>query len=153
MLDIGWTELILIAIVAVVVIGPRDLPRVMRTIGQWSTKVKGMAREFQGQFTDAMRDAELDTIKRDVESIAKMDPIRDVNAEVTRTGSDIRKGLAKPAPVAKPAKPAAPAAKTADAEPVKPPEKEAAAAATAVAEAAPAPAAKTPATAAGDAKP
>ena len=60
MFDIGWTELLVIAVVAIVVIGPKDLPRAMRTVGQWTGKMKRMAREFQGQFNEALREAELD---------------------------------------------------------------------------------------------
>jgi sec-independent protein translocase protein TatB len=92
MFDIGWSELLVIAVVAIVVIGPKDLPRALRTVGQWTGKMKRMAREFQGQFNEALREAELDTIKRDVEALAK-EPFADVNKELEKTGSDIRQGL------------------------------------------------------------
>jgi len=52
MLNIGWTELLMIAVVAIVVIGPKDLPRAMRFIGQWIGKMKHMASDFQGQFNE-----------------------------------------------------------------------------------------------------
>lgn len=97
MFDIGWTELFLIAVVAIVVIGPQDLPRAMRIVGQWTGKLKRMARDFQGQFNEALREAELDTVKKDVESIGKIDPLADVRKEMTETGAEIRKGLDKPA--------------------------------------------------------
>ena len=67
MFEIGWTELLVIAVVAIVVIGPKDLPRAMRSVGQWTGKMKRMAREFQGQFNEAIREAELDGVKKDVE--------------------------------------------------------------------------------------
>ena len=70
MFDIGWSELLVIAVVAIVVIGPKDLPRALRTVGQWTGKMKRMAREFQSQFNEAMREAELDDVKKEVEPIS-----------------------------------------------------------------------------------
>ncbi len=71
MFDIGWNELLLIAVVAIVVIGPKDLPRAMRYVGQWSGRMKRMAREFQGQFNEALREAELDDVKKSAEDIGQ----------------------------------------------------------------------------------
>ncbi len=101
MLDIGWTELLLIAVVAIVVIGPKDLPRAMRLVGRWTGKMKRMAREFQNQFNEALREAELDTVKKDVEAIGKIDPMADVRKEMAKTGEEIRKGVDQPAAVKK----------------------------------------------------
>ena len=64
MFDIGWTELLVIGIVALIVIGPRELPKTLRTIGQMRTKVLRMASEFQGQFNDAIREAELEEMEK-----------------------------------------------------------------------------------------
>lgn len=69
MFDIGWSELLIIGAVALIVIGPRDLPRTLRAIGQMTAKVRRMAGEFQSQFNEAMREAELDEIRRNVESV------------------------------------------------------------------------------------
>lgn len=69
MLDIAWSELMLIGAVALVVIGPKDLPKAMRTVGQAVGKVRRMATEFQGQFNDAMREAELHDLKKQVEDV------------------------------------------------------------------------------------
>lgn len=69
MFDIAWSELILVGAVALVVIGPKDLPKAMRTLGQTIGKVRRMASEFQGQFNDAMREAELDELKKQVEDV------------------------------------------------------------------------------------
>jgi len=123
MLDIGWTELLLIAVVAIVVIGPKDLPRVMRLVGQWTAKARNMGRDFQRQFNEALREAELEDVKKDVEALAKSDPMADLRNEMTRTGDEIRKGLdSKPEaqPVSAPPAPAAEEA-TAPAAPVAPP--------------------------------
>ena len=70
MFDIGWSELLLIGAVALVVIGPKELPKTLRAIGQATAKIRQMASEFQGQFNEAMREAELDTIKRDIQGMA-----------------------------------------------------------------------------------
>ncbi len=70
MFDIGWSELLLIGIVALVVIGPKDLPKVLRALGTMMSKVRSMASEFQGQFQDAMREAELSELKNEAEKLA-----------------------------------------------------------------------------------
>jgi sec-independent protein translocase protein TatB len=69
MFDIGWSELVVVGIVALIVIGPRELPATLRTIGQMLTKVRRMASEFQGQFQDAIREAELDEIRKEAEKL------------------------------------------------------------------------------------
>jgi sec-independent protein translocase protein TatB len=69
MFDIAWSEFMLIGAVALVVIGPKDLPKAMRTVGQAVGKIRRMASEFQGQFNDAMREAELHDLKKQVEDV------------------------------------------------------------------------------------
>jgi sec-independent protein translocase protein TatB len=64
MFDIGYTELLVIAIVALVVIGPKDLPRVMRTVGQWVGRARGMARHFRSGLDTMMREAELEEMEK-----------------------------------------------------------------------------------------
>src|SRR3954467_12930044 len=59
MFDIGWSELVVIAVVALIAIGPKELPGVLRMVGQWMGKARKMAAEFQGQFQEAMREAEM----------------------------------------------------------------------------------------------
>jgi sec-independent protein translocase protein TatB len=108
MFDIGWTELVVIAVVAIVVIGPKDLPRAMRFVGQWTGKMKKMAREFQGQFNEALREAELESVRKDVEAIGKIDPMAGVRKEMAKVDAavkDVAKPIAKP-PAAAPATPA-----------------------------------------------
>jgi sec-independent protein translocase protein TatB len=70
MFGISWNEYILIAIVALIVIGPKELPGVLRAIGQWTTKVRRMAAEFQGQFHEAMREAEMSDLKKEVDDLS-----------------------------------------------------------------------------------
>jgi sec-independent protein translocase protein TatB len=69
MFDIAWSEFMLIGAVALVVIGPKDLPKALRSVGQAVGKVRRMASEFQGQFNDAMREAELHDLKKQVEDV------------------------------------------------------------------------------------
>ncbi|MGX9393475.1 Sec-independent protein translocase protein TatB [Nitrobacteraceae bacterium UC4446_H13] len=69
MFDIGWSELVVIGVVALIVIGPKELPGVLRTIGQWMGKVRRMASEFQGQFNEAMREAEMADLKKSFDDI------------------------------------------------------------------------------------
>jgi sec-independent protein translocase protein TatB len=69
MFGISWNEYILIAIVALIVIGPKELPAVLRAVGQWTAKVRRMAAEFQGQFQEALREAEMADLKKEVDNL------------------------------------------------------------------------------------
>ena len=69
MFDISWGKLVIIGVVALIVIGPKELPSVLRTLGQWMTKIRRMASEFQGQFQEAMREAELVELKKQAEDL------------------------------------------------------------------------------------
>jgi sec-independent protein translocase protein TatB len=73
MFDIGWTEITVILIIAIIVIGPKDLPRVMRTVGEWVGKAKAMTREFRGHVDDMVRDTELSELKNDIDSVGSLD--------------------------------------------------------------------------------
>src|ERR1051325_613284 len=64
MFDISWGKLVIIGVVALLVIGPKELPSVLRQLGQWMTKIRRMAAEFQGQFNEAMREAEMADLKK-----------------------------------------------------------------------------------------
>ncbi len=104
MFDISWTEFLLIGIVALVVIGPKELPGVMRTMGQWTRKLRGMAAEFQNQFNEALREAEMADLKKQVDDIAQdvkaYDPLKTVRDDVDSAGKDIEKSLAADPPAA-----------------------------------------------------
>lgn len=76
--DIGWVELLIIAAVAIVVVGPKDLPRMMRILGQWLGKARGLAREFQRSFDDLIKESELDDLRKEVEELRALNPIDDV---------------------------------------------------------------------------
>jgi sec-independent protein translocase protein TatB len=101
MFDISWTEFLLIGVVALIVIGPKELPAVLRTLGQYTRKVRSMAADFQGQFQEAMREAEMADLKQQVEDIAtdikQYDPLKDVRSDVEAAGKDIQASLEQPA--------------------------------------------------------
>ena len=86
MLDIGWAELAVVAVIALVVVGPKDLPRVLRAVGGWARKARGMAREFQGTLDDMVRESELDEIGKEVKSIAGYDVTKELENAIDPTG-------------------------------------------------------------------
>jgi sec-independent protein translocase protein TatB len=123
--DIGWGELILIGVVALIVFGPKELPVVLRTVGQYMTKIRRMAAEFQGQFQEAMREAEMaelkqhfDTIQDAAKGIGSFDPASSVKDQIESAVSEkppadaAPPGSAPTAPAAEPTPtgPPAPAA-------------------------------------------
>ena len=69
MFDIGWSEFLVIAVVALIAIGPKELPGVLRMVGQWIGKARRMASEFQGQFQEAMREAEMADLKKSFDEV------------------------------------------------------------------------------------
>ncbi|OQW57017.1 MAG: twin arginine-targeting protein translocase TatB [Proteobacteria bacterium SG_bin9] len=69
MFDIGWSELVLIGVVALIVLGPKELPGVLRMVGQWVGKARRMAADFQGQFQEAMREAEMADVKKSFDDV------------------------------------------------------------------------------------
>jgi len=97
MFDISWTEFLLIAVVALIVIGPKELPGVMRTLGQYTRKVRSMAADFQNQFQEAMREAEMADLKKEVDDMASdikgYDPFKGVRENVESIGKDFEKSL------------------------------------------------------------
>jgi sec-independent protein translocase protein TatB len=86
MFDIGWSELLVIAAVAIIFVGPKDLPRMMRTIGQYMAKVRAMAREFQTSFEDLARETELDELRKEVTGLrdAASAPLRKLQQEIDK---------------------------------------------------------------------
>src|SRR5471030_1306949 len=96
MFDIGWSELVVIAVVALIAIGPKELPGVLRMVGQWIGKIRHMASEFQGQFQEAMREAEMADLKKDVDEMtaaargfaSHFDPLASVKKEMDAAMED-----------------------------------------------------------------
>ena len=109
---IGSTELMLIAIVALIVIGPRDLPKVLRTVGQVMTKVRAMAREFQGHIEDAARESGLDDLKKDISKATSFD-MNETLSDIAREPGKVSTPASKDAPAATPEPAPKPASKAA----------------------------------------
>lgn len=99
--EIGATELLVIAAVALIVVGPKDLPILLRKVGQWVAKARGMANEFRASFDEMARQSELDELRKEVQALRTgqfSDPMRDAadeagNASIDQVFSDIDSGL------------------------------------------------------------
>ncbi|HEV8014955.1 MAG TPA: Sec-independent protein translocase protein TatB [Stellaceae bacterium] len=107
MFDFAWSELALIAVVALVVIGPKDLPRVMRIVGQWTRRARSIAREFQGSLDQMVREAELDDVKRHIDRATSFDVEHEIRRAVDPSG-ELQQSLNEPVlanPLADPPKP------------------------------------------------
>ena len=95
MFDIGWSEMAVILMVALIVIGPKDLPRVARTIGKWTAKARAMAREFQRSLDDMAREAELQDIKAEMEKLSRTDVRHRIEETIDPEG-ELRRDLGAP---------------------------------------------------------
>jgi sec-independent protein translocase protein TatB len=95
MFELDWGKLVVIGVIALIVIGPKELPTVLRTAGRWMGKVRRMASEFQGQFQEALREAELHDLKKhaddlagslneSVSEVSKYDPLEESRKEIER---------------------------------------------------------------------
>ena len=95
MFDIAWSHLAVIALVALLVIGPKDLPRVLRTVGTWVGKARAVAREFQSSLDQMVREAELDEMKRQVESASSVNLERELENSID-PGGEMERSLKGP---------------------------------------------------------
>ncbi len=86
MLDVGWQELFLIAVITIIVVGPKEIPRVLRTVTLWIRKIKDMAREFQSSIDDIAREADLDDIKKQLEEAKDFDLEHEMENAIDPTG-------------------------------------------------------------------
>ena len=93
MFDIGWSELVVIAVVALIAIGPKELPGVLRMVGQWMGKARKMAAEFQGQFQEAMREAEMADLKKSFDEVKEAATGFTSNNVMTSLEKDVSKAL------------------------------------------------------------
>lgn len=95
MFDVGWSEMVVIGVVALIAIGPKELPGVLRAVGQWAGKIRRMASEFQGQFQEAMREAEMADVKKQVDELTStvsdyknFDPLSEAQQQIDKTWKD-----------------------------------------------------------------
>jgi sec-independent protein translocase protein TatB len=86
MFDIGWSEMVVVAVIALIVIGPKDLPRILRLAGRWAGKARAIARDFQNSLDEMVRESELDEVKKNVESAARYDVKKEVENAIDPTG-------------------------------------------------------------------
>ena len=113
MFDVGWSEMLVIAVVMIVVVGPKDLPNMLRTFGRTTAKLRAMAADFQKQFNDALKEAELDDIKKSVDELRGLSPVAEIKKQLNpfeQAAADVRSGvdnMMKPKPAADPAAPVA----------------------------------------------
>ncbi|BCH01848.1 twin-arginine translocase subunit TatB [Mesorhizobium loti] len=113
MFEVGWTEMLVIAIVMIVVVGPKDLPNMLRTFGRTTAKLRSMAADFQKQFNEALKEAELDDVKKSVDELRGLSPMAEIRKQLNpfeQAAVDVRSGVdaaMKPKPAADPATPAA----------------------------------------------
>lgn len=106
MFDIGWTELLVIAVVLIVVVGPKDLPPMLRAFGKMTTRARKVAGEFRAQFDEALREAELDDVRRTISDAQKLNPInslREAMNPLREMGNEIKADLQNATKVDKPA--------------------------------------------------
>jgi sec-independent protein translocase protein TatB len=112
MLDVGWTELVVIAVVLIIVVGPKDLPPMLRTFGRMMTKMRGMAGEFRQQFDEALKEADLDDVRKTISDAQRLNPahsLREAMNPLRQMGNEIKADLQKATAVeAKPQTPAEP---------------------------------------------
>jgi len=112
MFDIGWTEMLVIAVVMIVVVGPKDLPKMLRTFGKTTAKLRSMAGDFQKQFNDALKEAELDDVKKSVDTLRGLNPANEIRKQLNpfeKAAADVRAGIDK---AMKPSTPASSATAT-----------------------------------------
>lgn len=118
MFEIGWTEMLVIAVVMIVIVGPKDLPNMLRTFGRTTAKLRAMAGDFQKQFNEALKEAELDDVKKSIDTLRDLNPAAEIKKQLNpfeKAAADVRAGLDGLKPAApKPADPAAPVAQPAE---------------------------------------
>ncbi|MEL7480549.1 MAG: Sec-independent protein translocase protein TatB [Pseudomonadota bacterium] len=100
----GFTEFLLIAIVALVVVGPRDLPIMMRRLGQFVAKGKRMANEFRAAFDDIAREAELDELRKEIQDLKSQNAVEEAAADLKSFERDVNTNVMAEQTGAKPAK-------------------------------------------------
>jgi sec-independent protein translocase protein TatB len=84
MFDLSWSHILIFLVVALVVVGPKDMPRLLRMVGQWVAKARGMANEFRKSFDDMARQSELDELRQEIENLRHERPLSEFENEMNR---------------------------------------------------------------------
>jgi sec-independent protein translocase protein TatB len=111
MFDVGWSELLIIAVVLIVVVGPKDLPPMLRAFGKMTARARKVAGEFRAQFDEALREAELDDVRQTIADAQKLNPVhslREAMNPLRQMGNDIKADLQRASTPASSATPAVP---------------------------------------------
>ena len=82
--DLSWSHMLLVLIVALVVVGPKDLPKLMRKMGQWTAKARGMADQFRRSFDEMARQSELDELRKELEELRNTRPLAEVDQQMSQ---------------------------------------------------------------------
>lgn len=90
MFDLGWSELMFVAVIAVLILGPKELPRAMRTMAKWVRKARLLAGDFQRHIDDVVRESELEDLRKEANKIARKDIGREIDKAVDPDGSVAR---------------------------------------------------------------
>jgi sec-independent protein translocase protein TatB len=103
--SLGFSEILILGILALVVVGPKDLPLLLRKLGRWTAKLRGMAQEFRTGFDELARQAELDELKREVQALRRTTSLQEIGRELTKPLPTLEDyaGISKPAPKPAPA--------------------------------------------------
>lgn len=90
MFDIGWTEILVIAVVAIIVVGPKDLPRMLRSLGRYAGQLRRTAGEFRSQFDEAVRESELDELRSTLSDVSDLNPMNEIRDSVTESMAPLK---------------------------------------------------------------
>lgn len=83
--DLSWSHMLIVLVVALVVVGPKDLPKLMRKMGQWTAKARGMADQFRRSFDDMARQSELDELRKELDDLRNTRPLAEVEQHLSET--------------------------------------------------------------------
>ncbi len=106
--DLSWSHMLIVLMVALVVVGPKDLPKLMRKMGQWTAKARGMADQFRRSFDEMARQSELDELRKELDELRNARPLADIDQQMSQTLAGPAVSFA-PDPKAEDAKPEEPA--------------------------------------------
>ena len=84
MIDLSWSHILIVLIVALVVVGPKDLPRLMRIVGRWVGRARAMADQFRKSFDEMARQSELDELRQEIESLRTQRPLTDIQENLSQ---------------------------------------------------------------------
>lgn len=98
MLEVGWSEILVIAVVLIVVVGPKDLPPMLRAFGKMTSRLRSMAGQFQTQFSEALKEADMDDVRKTLQDAQKLNPIntiREAISPIQQMGNELKSELQK----------------------------------------------------------